>query len=78
MLARLPAWVVSNQESVRRESEPYRHLTMDQRFELVRSACADAMRLLAMRPDADQALDYQDPLPESTRRALDRLRRSGG
>lgn len=75
MLAKLPAWVISNEESVRREAEPYRDLTVEQRLDLVRRACADAMLLLAMRPDRQAALDHEDPLPESTRQALARLRK---
>lgn len=74
MLTQLPRWVVSNSESVRREAQPYRDLTVEQRLALVRRACADAMLLLAMRPDRERALEYPDPLPESTKRALARLR----
>lgn len=51
-------------------------MTPEERLSLVALACEDAVRILAMRDDAQRALDHEDPLPESTRRALARLRKS--
>jgi hypothetical protein len=70
----LPGWVVDNAESVRREAEPYRTMTPAGRAALLAAALRSAMRLLRCRSDARAALDHSDPLPESSLRALARLR----
>ena len=71
----LPGWIVDDRESVRREAEPYRHMTPEQRAELLAAACRGMARLLRIRDDRDRVLAHTDPLPESTIRALERLRR---
>lgn len=73
-MRKLPGWAVDNAESVRREAEPYLDMTFEQRFELLRSACEDAMRILATRDDAAAVLAHVDPLPESSVQLLARLR----
>ena len=57
-----------------REVEPYRALTPDQRARLLMAACRAGAELLRSRPDAERAAAFADPLPESTVRALARLR----
>ena len=70
----LPAWIVSNEESVRREAARYRAMTPEDRLELVFSACEDAITILAMQEDPQRALDWVDPLPPSSVAVLARLR----
>ena len=75
-LDRLPAWVVDNATSVRREAEPYRALTPAARWEITRRCCRAALSMLRRSPHADRALTLVDPLPQSTIDALARLRAS--
>ncbi|MBI5498675.1 MAG: hypothetical protein HY907_00405 [Deltaproteobacteria bacterium] len=74
MLGPLPGWVVSNEESVEREAQPYRSMTPEERGHVLAAACRAAARLLAVRDDREQVLAYEDPLPVSSQRALERLR----
>lgn len=76
MTVALPAWVVSNAESVAREAEPYRAMTPDERARVMRAACRAAARLLSTREDRERVLAHEDPLPQSTLAALERLRRA--
>jgi hypothetical protein len=71
---RLPAWSQDNAASVRREAEPYRQMSREERLRHLAAACRTAARLLRSRPDAERVLRYVDPLPDSSRRALERLR----
>jgi hypothetical protein len=71
---RLPKWVVDNQSSLRDEAAPYIGLSPEERVRLLAAACRAGARLLRARPDAARLLDGIDPLPESTERALHRLR----
>ena len=73
-LERLPAWVVDNATSVRREAEPYREMTSAARWEVTQRCCRAALSLLRRSPHADRALTLTDPLPPSTVQALARLR----
>ena len=75
MLDVLPGWVIDDRESVEREAEPYRHMSPQQRLRLLAAACRGAARLLRLRHDQESVLQQQDPLPESSLRALERLRR---
>jgi hypothetical protein len=56
------------------EVEPYRCLTLADRARLLAAACRAGAELLRSRPDAERAAAFRDPLPESTVRALARLR----
>jgi hypothetical protein len=56
------------------EVEPYRGLSSVQRAELLAAACRAAAELLRSRADAERAAAFRDPLPESSVRALARLR----
>ena len=74
MLARLPGWVVDDATSVRNEAAPYRDMTPTERGALLAAACRSAARILRSRADAAQILELRDTLPESSERALERLR----
>lgn len=71
---RLPKWVVDNQSSLREEAAPYVALSPAQRAQLLAAACRAGAKLLRARPDAARLLERVDPLPESSQRALARLR----
>lgn len=71
---RLPGWVTSNAESVRRETEQSRTQTPEQRWADVVAAC-DTLRLYWSIPGyAERVKQAVDPLPASSVRALARLR----
>jgi hypothetical protein len=74
MAAKLPPWVVSNRESVLAEAAPYRHLSADERARHLAIACRTSGRMLRARPDWQRIVELRDPLPESSRAALVRLR----
>lgn len=74
MATLLPGWIVDDRESVRREALPYRDMNDQQRLALLAAACRGAARLLRARDDRDRALEYIDPLPDSSIRALMKLR----
>jgi hypothetical protein len=76
-LERLPGWVVDNATSVRDEVAPYVAMTRSERWAATRRCCQAAAAMLRFHRDPRRALEHRDPLPESTRRALDRLRRGG-
>jgi hypothetical protein len=68
------AFRVPKELTVEGEAEEYGPLSVEQRGKLLASACRAAGDILRARADAQVALDYVDPLPESTQRALARLR----
>ena len=68
-------WVVGDHESVVAEAEPYVGMAPEQRAVALAAACRAAMRLLGIRADRQRVLSHTDPLPESSIRALERLRR---
>jgi hypothetical protein len=76
MLARLPGWATSNDDSVRREVAEYRDMSPGDRAQGLMATCRTAAALLAARSDAADVLAFRDPVPESTLRALARLRTS--
>ena len=84
MSTRLPAWVLEDAESIRREVERYRSLTDEERAAQPVAASRAAARLLAASEDRERALAWRDPLPEDSReklaalRARYRARREGG
>jgi hypothetical protein len=75
MPTKIPGWVVSNLDSVRREAARYRDMTPEQKIDLVASACRTAATLLDASPNRDHALTLVDPLPPTSAAALERLRR---
>lgn len=72
MTARLPGWVTDNDDSVRAEVAPYRDMTITERWQETRRAIRGAF-WAARFGDMQAALDYQDPLPDSSVEALKRL-----
>jgi hypothetical protein len=71
---RLPKWVVDNQSSLRDEAAPYVGLSPEERVRMLAAACRAGAKLLRARPDAARLLERVDSLPESSERALERLR----
>ena len=59
---------------VQEEAAEYVDMTPEERGRLVAAACRGAAALLAARPDAQRAIDWQDPLPESSMSHLAELR----
>ncbi|MBL8680776.1 MAG: hypothetical protein JNK05_16475 [Myxococcales bacterium] len=49
-------------------------MTPEERMQILAGLLRDAERILAARSDAHRAREWVDPLPESTVRALARLR----
>jgi hypothetical protein len=78
MLEKLPAWVVDDVTSVREEVKEWRGLTAAQRWRLARACAKDALWAARASGMVDRILDRVDPLPESSLRALERLRREAG
>ena len=72
-LAALPGWT---RTSVEDEVADYRNMSPDQRAEALVDACRSAAMLLDSKPELERQkiIDYVDPLPESTLKALRRLR----
>lgn len=74
----LPGWVVDDVASVRAEVAEWRDLTPEERWRLAASCARDAIWAAKASGRAEQILAYEDPLPESSVRALARLRREAG
>jgi hypothetical protein len=74
VLERLPGWVVDNATSIGVEVEPYRRMSMLERWRATRRCCESASAILRFNRRPERVLEYRDPLPESTQRALRRLR----
>jgi hypothetical protein len=72
-MARDPAQVPSALQ-LDGEVDYYRSLSFAERAELLIAVCRAGAELLASRPDAERIASFVDPLPESTVRALARLR----
>jgi hypothetical protein len=72
--SRLPEWVISNDESVRRETERARQMTPEERWADVVAAC-DTLRTYWSIPGyAERIKNAVDPLPESSLKHFARLR----
>ena len=67
-------WIVDPIADVLDEAARYAPLTPNERGALVASACRGAAAMLAARPDAERALAWRDPIPETSERVLARLR----
>jgi hypothetical protein len=78
MLSKLPGWVVDDVTSVREEVQAWRDLTPAERWRLARVCSRDAMWAARASGMQQRILDQVDPLPDSTLRALARLRRDAG
>ncbi len=62
-LAQLPKWVVSNEESVEREAQPYRAMTPEQRLALGAANSRAAMTVALANAGRDTVFGHRDPLP---------------
>ena len=71
---KLPGWILSNEESVRREAAPYREMTPERRLALGAAASRSAMRIALATAGPAVVFGYRDPLPESSQRVLESLR----
>ncbi len=76
VLAKLPGWVSSEEESVRADVERYVGMPPDALWREVEDCARDAMWAVRASAFPERVLAYEDPVPESTARALARLRAS--
>lgn len=72
-LRELPKWVLSNEQSVWRETEEARRWTSEQALERLAAACRAGAKLLELNDRRELVLRQRDPLPPSTAAALQRL-----
>jgi len=75
-LLRLPPSLDRRRHPVDDEVSRVRGLTPEERLHVVASVCRSALRVLALNPKWEVVLAARDEVPESTRRALRRLRTS--
>ncbi len=73
-LERLPPWVLSDEESVWRETAESRRMTPDQRAVILAGVCRAGAKLLAMNDRRDRIIGQKEAPPPSTVAALARLR----
>jgi len=78
VLDELPGWVISDVESVRREVAEWALMTPAERWQLATLCSRDVMWAARASGRLEQVLATVDPVPESTRLALARLRREAG
>ena len=71
----LPGWVVDDVTSVRAEVAEWAQLSEAERWKLARLCARDAMWATRASGNRERILNHVDPLPSSTLRALERLRR---
>jgi hypothetical protein len=72
----LPGWVVADEESVRADAVRWARMTPAERWREVEDCARDAMWAVRASPFPERVLAYEEPLPESSVRALARLRLS--
>ena len=75
-LRKLPGWVIEDESSVREEVARYVSATPEELWRLTEDCSRDAMWAVRASPFPARVLSYEEPLPESTLRALARLRRA--
>jgi hypothetical protein len=78
MLPSLPGWVIDDVASVREEVEEWLGTTEAERWHLAKACARDAIWAIRASGMAGRILEHVDPLPESTVRALERLRSRAG
>ncbi len=76
MLARLPGWVVDDVASVREEVRELVGTTPAERWQLAVLCSRDAVWAIRASGMPEKILAREDPVPASTARALERLRRA--
>jgi hypothetical protein len=72
---KLPGWVVDEDTSIRRETEPLVGATPAQCWSRTQLCARDALWAVRHGIDPERVLAYRDPLPPSTEAALARLRK---
>ena len=75
-LEKLPGWVVDEDESVRSDVARYVGMPAEDLWRELEDCARDAMWAVRASSFPERALAYEDPVPESTRVALARLRKS--
>ena len=70
----LPPSLQKGRHSVAEEVAWAKQLTPEERLRVLAALCRDVVALLQMNERRDVILASRDPVPESTRRALARLR----
>jgi hypothetical protein len=70
----LPGWVVADEESVREDVARYVGMSPAELWREVEDCARDAMWAVRASPFPERVLAYEEPLPESSVRALARLR----
>ena len=65
---------MSDAESITREAAPYRNMTPEERARVLAAACRSVAPLLGLHADPRCVNDFVDALPQSTLKALERLR----
>ncbi|MCB9594870.1 MAG: hypothetical protein H6719_19265 [Sandaracinaceae bacterium] len=78
MLEKLPGWVVDDVTSVRQEVAEWVDLTPAERWKLAQACARDVIWAVRASGDAERILSHIDPLPVTSVRALERLRRKAG
>ena len=78
MLSELPGWVVDDAASVRKEVAEWAGTTPAERWRLARLCSRDALWAARASGMQQRILDQVDPLPDSTIKALTRLRCESG
>lgn len=74
-IEKLPGWVVDDETSVREEVAPYVGVAPAELWRLTEDCARDAMWAVRASGMAERVLAQEDPLPESSVRALERLRK---
>jgi hypothetical protein len=77
-LAKLPGWAIDDEASVRAEVADWVDASSTERWSATRRCARAAASLLRFHADRSKALEWVDPLPESTRQAIERLRSARG
>ncbi|MCB9670190.1 MAG: hypothetical protein H6734_12005 [Alphaproteobacteria bacterium] len=78
MTFRLPPSLDRSRHTIDDEVAFARSLTPEERLAVVARVCRAAWHVLELNPNRDRILRERDPLPESTRAALARLRSRPG
>ena len=69
------AWPTAETMQTLEERAEHADRSPEEQIAALIAACRGAMRLIALREDRERVMSFVDPLPESTQRALARLRR---
>jgi hypothetical protein len=63
-------------QSALEEAEELRDAGPEEHYRLLRAACDLAFAILAVRPDRQEVLDYEEPLPPESVALLERMIRT--